>query len=513
MIQNWAHIAGSIMDEIVKGYVSKYDINEGAIEFLYQTKLMYIDGKFVDSEDGDKSTVIEPSTGGVLGEVPAATENDVNQAVAAAKYAFEQGEWSGYKPVQREQVLHRLADLMEKNAGVLADIESLDAGKAISGCRAVDINASIGRLRYMAGWATKLEGSTRPVSAAGEHFACTLKQPVGVVGAIVPWNWPLSMAMWKLAAALAVGCTVVLKPAQITPLSMLYFAQLCEQAGLPAGALNIVTGSGSKVGNCIVNHPDVRKISFTGSTEVGKTIGKLAMEKIAHVTLELGGKSPMVVFNDADIDRVVNATQDSVFFNTGQVCSAGSRLYIQRGIYESVVEAVAARASNMRLGDPLNLDTEMGPAISRDQQQSVLEYIELGKQEGANLVCGGGIPDRPGYFVEPTVFSDCTNQMRIVQEEIFGPVLVIIPFDTEEEGLRLANDSIYGLGASVFTKDISRAHRIVRKLEAGTVWVNTHDMVDACIPFGGVKQSGIGKDMGPEQLEHFLETKAVWISL
>ena len=499
------------MDSKVTALIDQYGVTDRTRQFLLAPKKQYINGEFVGAQDYLR--VLEPSTGGLLAEVPSAATEDVEAAISAARHAFDVGEWSTWKPAQRERVLHRLADLVEENLQTIAEIESLDAGKAIEGCKAVDIGGSIDLLRYMAGWATKIDGATRPVSVPGEHFAYTLKEPVGVVGAIVPWNWPFNMAIWKLAAPLAVGCTVVLKPAQLTPLSMLFFAELCAEAGLPAGALNILTGRGSTIGNDLVSHPDIDKVSFTGSTEVGITVGKAAIENINHLTLELGGKSPMVVFEDADIQRVVDATQQSIYFNTGQVCSGGSRLYVQRSIYDQTVQAIAGRAKQMVIGDTLNQETEMGPAISAGQKQTIMDYIAIGKEEGARLVCGGEDPGGEGYYVQPTLFADCDNSMRIVQEEIFGPVLVAVPFDTEEEAIALANDNIYGLAASIFTRDISRAHRLIPKIESGTVWVNTHDMIDANTPFGGVKQSGVGKDMGPEQLEHFLETKAVWIQL
>ena len=501
------------MDSVVSESIQAFGLTEDAQRFLAQAKRMYIDGEFVDAIDGATMDVLEPGTEGVLDTVPSASEADVDIAVAAARHAFDKGEWSQCTPADRERFLLRLADLVEANRQTLAEIESLDAGKAIEGCKVVDIDASAETLRYMAGWATKIDGATRPVSTPGEHFAYTLKEPVGVVAAIVPWNWPFCMSIWKLAAPLAAGCSIVLKPAQLTPLSMLFFAELCQQAGLPKGAVNIVTGRGSTAGNYLVGHPSVNKVSFTGSTDVGKLVGKTAMDNLSHVTLELGGKSPMVVFDDADIERVVDATQQSIYFNTGQVCSGGSRIYIQRGIYEQTLQAIAERASAMKIGPSLDPETEMGPAISASQKKTVMDYIAIGKEEGARVMCGGEDPGGDGYFVQPTLFADCTNDMRIVQEEIFGPVLVAIPFDTEEEALALANDNIYGLAASVFTKDISCALRMVPRLEAGTVWVNSHDFVAANTPFGGVKQSGIGKDLGPEQLAHYLETKAVWVAL
>lgn len=470
-------------------------------------------GHFINGESlvgGESTPIINPCDEAVLCTVPEGDERTVDMAISAAREAFADGDWSQWTPAQRQSILWRLADLVERDRDIIAEIEALNAGKAISGCKAVDIDGAIDLLRYMAGWATKIEGATKSVSIPGEHFAYTLKEPIGVVGAVVPWNWPFNMAIWKLAAPLAVGCTVVLKPARITPLSMLYFSRLCEEAGLPSGVVNIVLGRGSDVGEALVAHSGVDKVSFTGSTPVGINVGLSATRNINPVTLELGGKSPILVFDDAEIEAVVDATQQSVFFNTGQVCSAGSRLYVHRSIHAEVVKAIAKRAAAMVVGDVLSDVTEMGPAISKSQRDSVNRYIELGTSEGAELVCGGVNNHSPGYWLSPTIFDNCKNEMRVVQEEIFGPVLVVIPFDSEAQAVALANDNEFGLAASVFTRDIGRAQRVTRKLEAGTVWINTHDLIDANTPFGGVKKSGYGKDLGPEQLEHFLNTKSVW---
>ncbi len=503
-----------MMNKETQAMLDKYGVTEATRAFITQEHIpMFINGEFVDALSGATSAVEDPANTEHLLTVPCAGTEDVDLAVAAAKQAFRDGPWAAMKPMERQNLLMKLADTMEEHAQTLAELEAIDAGKAIDGCLAVDVQGSIDTMRYMAGWATKIEGATRELSCPGETFGYTLREPLGVVAAIVPWNWPLNMSIWKLAAPLAVGCTLVLKPAEITPISMLYLMKIWKEAGLPAGVVNIVCGKGSSVGGHMVSHPDINKVSFTGSTPVGKLVGKAAVENMVPATLELGGKSPMVAFDDARIEDIVTGAHQSVFFNSGQVCSAGSRLYVHESIYDETITALADSLKDVVLGDPLDPKCTQGPQISKAQFDSVLNYIEIGKQEGARLVYGGEALDRPGYYIEPTLFADTHNEMRIVQEEIFGPVLTVQSFKTEEEAVRLANDNIYGLAASVFTRDISRAHRVVKQLEAGTVFVNTHDALDPSMPFGGYKQSGLGKDLGKEQLEHFLETKAVIVQL
>ncbi len=501
------------MDSAIRKMIDDYGVTAACSEFLAQEPGQFINGRFTQGHSSERIDVIEPSTGRLLTSIASGTRADVDDAVAAAHSALHSGPWAEMKPNDRQGLLLRLADLIEKHARTIGEIETLDNGKALGPCIDMDVLGGADLLRYMAGFATKIHGQSRQVSAPGEHVAWTIKEPIGVVGAIVPWNWPFNMAMWKLSAPLAAGCTIVLKPAQQTTLSMLYFARLCEEAGMPPGVFNIVTGKGSTIGNALTAHPDVSKISFTGSTPVGRQVGGASGENLSPVTLELGGKSPMVVFDDADPEAVAAAHRWSVFFNAGQVCSAGSRLYVQRGLYERVLEETVKLAESMKLAPGLDPECDMGPVISSSQYNSIRGYIEQGVAEGAKLVCGGYEVDGDGFFIPPTVLAVEDNRATVMQEEIFGPVQVVMPFDDEEEAIRLANDNIYGLAASVWTQDISRAMRCVNAIEAGTVWVNAHDLVDSAIPFGGFKQSGFGKDMGPEQLDHFLRTKAVWIHI
>ncbi|MCG4455878.1 aldehyde dehydrogenase family protein [Pseudomonas sp. MMS21-TM103] len=501
------------MDSIVKQYLQQFGISEATQAFLAKAQKMFIGGAWVEASDGQSAEVIEPSTEGSLTRIPMGTTADLDRAVAAARTQFDGGAWRLLKPLERERLLHRLADLIETNAAELAEIESIDVGKSVAQARDVDIQGTIDTFRYFAGWASKIHGRTVEPSLPGNYLAYTRKEPVGVVGVIVPWNFPLQTMAWKLGAALAVGCTVVVKPAELTSLSALRFAELVQQAGIPDGVVNIVSGRGSVVGAAMASHPGIDKLSFTGSTPVGCTVGKAALDQMKRLTLELGGKSPVIVLDDADIPAAAQAVANGVFFNSGQVCDAGTRAYIHRSIYEQFLAELIAYTRSLKLAPGLDPDCFIGPLVSPQQQARVLDYIETGKREGAELVYGGEPVEGPGYFVQPTIFAHCRNDMRIVQEEIFGPVLVTAPFDDDEEALRLANDSLYGLAAALYSNDLGRVHGLIPRLRAGSVYVNAHSTIDPAMPFGGYKQSGFGKDLGAEQLEHLLETKAVWITL
>ncbi len=472
----------------------------------------YIGGEFAPSASGRCFSVENPATEEVLAEVAEAGAEDVDRAVGAARQCFESDAWQKLEPRQRGKMLARAADLLEARAQEFAEVETRQNGKPFFESR-IDVAMSVETLRYYAGWADKVTGATLPVNPAS--FVYTLKEPVGVVAAIVPWNFPLNLASWKFAPALAAGCTVVLKPASETPLTALLFAEIAQAAGIPPGAFNVVAGDGRTAGAALVKHPGVDKIAFTGSTAVGQGIMREAATTLKRVTLELGGKSPNIVFADADVAAAVRGAQTAIFYGKGEVCAAGSRLLVERKIHDQVVEQLAARAKKLVPGDPFDKTTRLGAVVSKRQQQTVLGYIEKGKAEGAKLAAGGksATVNGKGYFVEATVFDGVKPEMTIAREEIFGPVLAVLAFDDLEEGIRLANQSMYGLAAGIWTRDISKAHQVARAIKAGTVWVNTYNLYDSAAPFGGYKASGFGRDLGREALDGYLETKTVWIGL
>jgi phenylacetaldehyde dehydrogenase len=488
-------------------------IHPQVAEFIGKPSKMLINGQWVNSISGKTFPTYNPATGEVLANVAEGDREDIEQAVKAARKAFDHGPWRKLTASERGRLIWKLADLLEAHTEEFAYLESLDNGKPLAVAKVADVPLAVDLFRYMAGWATKIEGNTIPISAGNQFFAYTLREPVGVVGQIIPWNFPLLMAAWKLGPALTCGCTVVLKPAEQTPLSALRLGELIMEAGFPEGVVNIVPGYGETAGAALAAHPDVDKVAFTGSTEVGKLIVHAAAGNLKKVTLELGGKSPNVVFKDADLDTAISGAASAIFFNHGQCCCAGSRLYIEKPVYDRVVEGVAERAKKIRVGSGLDPKTQMGPLVSQEQLNRVCGYLEAGFSEGAKALAGGHKKDEKGYFVEPTVLVDTREDMKVVREEIFGPVVTAMPFDDPEEILPRANNSEYGLAAAVWTKDISKAHRMAAYLRAGTVWINCYNVFDAAMPFGGYKQSGWGREMGHDVLNNYTQTKAVCTKL
>ncbi|MGG7618326.1 aldehyde dehydrogenase family protein [Bacillus coreaensis] len=486
-------------------------LHEKVEKFLSGKKKLFINGEFVESQTQKTFETYNPATGEVLATVFEANEVDVDLAVKAARKAFDEGPWSKMGSAQRSRLMYKLADLMEENAAELAQLETLDNGKPIKETTNADIPLAVEHMRYYAGWATKIVGQTIPVN--GPYFNYTRHEAVGVVGQIIPWNFPLLMAMWKLGAALATGCTVVLKPAEQTPLSALYLAELIQEAGFPPGVVNIIPGFGETAGQPLVDHPQVDKIAFTGSTEIGKMIMERAAKTLKRVTLELGGKSPNILLPDADLSKAIPGALNGVMFNQGQVCCAGSRVFIQKKQFDNVVADMVSHAKNIKQGAGLHSDTDIGPLVSSTQQKRVLGYIEKGINEGAELLVGGNNPFEQGYFVSPTIFANVNDQMTIAKEEIFGPVISALPYEDLDELIARANQSEYGLAAGLWTRDVAQAHYVANNLRAGTVWVNCYNAFDAASPFGGYKQSGLGREMGSYALNNYTEVKSVWIGM
>jgi phenylacetaldehyde dehydrogenase len=492
-------------------------IHPQVADFLEKPRKMLINGNWVNSISGKTFPTYNPATGEVLAQVAEGDREDIDRAVKAARKAFDQGPWRRLTASERGRLIWKLADLLESHTEEFAYLESLDNGKPLTVARAADVPLAVDLFRYMAGWATKIEGNTIPISVpytpGAKYLAYTLREPVGVAGQIIPWNFPLLMAVWKLGPALACGCTVVLKPAEQTPLSALRLGELIMEAGFPEGVVNIVPGYGETAGAALAAHPDVDKIAFTGSTEVGKLIVHAAAGNLKKVSLELGGKSPNVVFKDADLDSAIPGAASAIFFNHGQCCTAGSRLYIEKPVFDRVVEGIANEAKKINVGSGLDPATSMGPLVSEEQLNRVCSYLESGFSQGATALSGGHRKGNKGYFVEPTVLVNAREDMKVVREEIFGPVVAAMPFTDPEEILTRANDSEYGLAAAVWTRDISKAHRTAELLRAGTVWINCYNIFDAAMPFGGYKQSGWGREMGHDVLNNYTQTKAVCTKL
>jgi phenylacetaldehyde dehydrogenase len=490
-------------------------LDDKVTSFVGKKQKMLINGKWVEAASGKTFPTYNPATGEVLSHVAEGDREDIDRAVKAARAAFEKGPWAKISPSERGRMMWRLADLIEKHTEEFAQLESLDNGKPLKIARIADLPLAVDHFRYYAGWATKIEGNTIPMGLArqGSYHAYTVREPVGVVGQIIPWNFPLLMAAWKLGPALATGCCVVLKPAEQTPLTALRLGELIAEAGFPDGVVNIVPGYGETAGAALAAHMDVDKIAFTGSTEVGKLIVHAATGNLKKVSLELGGKSPNIVMDDADLESAIPGASMAIFFNQGQCCCAGSRLFVEKKVFDKVVDGISQAASKIRVRPGLDPESDLGPLVSEEQLNRVCGYLESGIKEGAKATAGGSRDGDKGYFVKPTVLVNTNDNMKVVKEEIFGPVVTATPFSDMNEIINRANDTVYGLAAGVWTRDVKKAHAVASKLKAGTVWINCYNVFDAALPFGGYKQSGWGREMGHEVLKNYTEVKSVCSAL
>ncbi|WP_198521910.1 aldehyde dehydrogenase family protein [Sagittula sp. P11] len=490
-------------------------LSSAAQSFISSKHGLYIGGEWVKSLSEETIDIVDPATGGVIAKSAAAGSADVDKAVAAARAAFDSGPWAEMTGMQRGRLISKFAEKLEELADELAEIEAIDCGKPVTYAKYVDVGLSATIYHYYSGWASKISGETVGVSMPGDFHAYTMREPVGVVAAIAPWNFPLVLTAYKLAPLLATGCTAIIKPSELTPLSSLRLAQIAEEVGFPPGVINVVTGYGAAAGQALVEHPGVDKVAFTGSVETGKKIVQSATGNLKRVTLELGGKSPMIVLPDADLEKTIPGLAQAIFFHQGQVCTAGTRLYVHNSIHDQVLEGIAEASKGLKIGHGLDPETTMGPLISSGQLQKVMGYLDEGKASGAELVCGGGRVGECGFFMEPTVLAGTTNDMSVSCQEIFGPVLAAQGYDDDslDAIAAKANDSIFGLAASIWTRDISAAHKLAKKVKAGSVWINQHNFYDPALPFGGYKQSGWGREEGSEAIKTFTEVKAVCAAL